>query len=80
MLMDQARYSSVWLALALLQGVLILTAFNVRRVRRTPVAAAGGLSGPAAQTQRRWRSMQVSSTSPPSRCHQFAAEKISTSL
>jgi len=24
--------------------------------------------------------MQVSSTSPPSRCHQFAAEKISTSL
>jgi MFS family permease len=42
LLMDQARYSSVWLALALLQGVLILTAFNVRRVRRTPALRAGG--------------------------------------
>jgi len=34
-LMDQGAFSSVWLALALLQGVLILSAFNVRRVRRT---------------------------------------------
>ena len=34
----------------------------------------------AVQTQRRCRSTQVSSTSPPSRCHQFAALKISTSL
>ena len=34
-LMDQGAFSSVWLALALLQGVLIVSAFNVRRVRRT---------------------------------------------
>ena len=34
-LMDHGRYSSVWLVLALLQGVLIVSAFNVRRVRRT---------------------------------------------
>jgi MFS family permease len=34
-LMDQGAFSSVWLALALLQGVLILSAFNVRRARRT---------------------------------------------
>jgi MFS family permease len=34
-LMDQGAFRSVWLALALLQGVLILSAFNVRRVRRT---------------------------------------------
>lgn len=34
-LMDQGAFSSVWLALALLQGVLIFSAFNVRRVRRT---------------------------------------------
>lgn len=39
-LMDQGRFSTVWLALALLQGVLIVSAFNVRRVRRTPLAAA----------------------------------------
>jgi MFS transporter, FSR family, fosmidomycin resistance protein len=42
LLMDQARYSSVWLALAVLQGVLILTAFNVRRVRRTAVLRPAG--------------------------------------
>jgi len=34
-LMDHGRYASVWLALAALQGVLIVSAFNVRRVRRT---------------------------------------------
>ncbi|HRH86016.1 MAG TPA: MFS transporter [Rubrivivax sp.] len=33
-LMDHGAFSSVWLALALLQGVLIVSAFNVRRVRR----------------------------------------------
>lgn len=38
-LMDQQAYSSVWLALALLQGVLVISAFNVRRVRRTALAA-----------------------------------------
>jgi uncharacterized membrane protein (UPF0136 family) len=38
-LMDQGRYAGVWLALAALQGVLIASALNVRRVRRTvPVA------------------------------------------
>lgn len=36
--------------------------------------------GPRGYTQRPWRSMQVSSTSPPSRRHQSSAEKISTSL
>ena len=39
-LMDLHRYSSVWLALALLQGVLIATAFSVGRVRRTSAVAA----------------------------------------
>lgn len=39
-LMDRGAYRSVWLALALLQGLLILTAFNVRRVRRTRLAPA----------------------------------------
>lgn len=34
----------------------------------------------ALQTTVRWRSIQVSSTSAPSRCHQFVALKISTSL
>ena len=40
-LMDQQQYSGVWLGLALVQGVLIASAFNVRRVRRValPVAA-----------------------------------------
>ena len=37
-LMDQGAYRSVWLALALFQGVLIVSAFNVRRVRRTVLA------------------------------------------
>jgi MFS family permease len=39
-LMDHQAYRSVWLALALLQGVLIVNAFNVRRVRRTALASA----------------------------------------
>jgi MFS transporter, FSR family, fosmidomycin resistance protein len=39
-LMDHQRYSSVLLGLALLQGVLIASAFNVRRVRRTALAPA----------------------------------------
>ncbi len=39
-LMDQGAYRSVWLALALFQGVLIVSAFNVRRVRRTVLAPA----------------------------------------
>ena len=41
-MMDLHQYSSVWLALAVLQGVLIVNAFSVRRVRRTagvPAAA-----------------------------------------
>ena len=39
-LMDHGAFSSVWLALALLQGVLIVSAFNVRRVRRTVLQPA----------------------------------------
>jgi MFS family permease len=35
LLMDQGYYAGVWLALAALQGVLIASALNVRRVRRT---------------------------------------------
>ncbi len=41
-LMDLHQYRSVWLVLALLQAVLIVSAFSVRRVRRTlaaPLAA-----------------------------------------
>lgn len=40
-LMDQGAYRGVWLALALLQGVLIVSAFNVARVRRGSRALAG---------------------------------------
>ena len=39
-LMDLHRYSSVWLGLAVVQGVLIVSAFNVGRVRRTVLAPA----------------------------------------
>ena len=39
-LMDHGAYRSVWLALAMLQGVLVLTAFNVGRARRTVLAPA----------------------------------------
>jgi MFS family permease len=41
-LMDHGAYRGVWLSLAVLQGVLIVSAFNVRKVRRTrlqPTAA-----------------------------------------
>ena len=36
-LMDWHRPSQVWLGIALVQAVLIVSAFNVRRARRTPV-------------------------------------------
>jgi MFS transporter, FSR family, fosmidomycin resistance protein len=39
-LMDRQAHAGVWLTLAALQGVLIITAFNVRRVRRTVLAPA----------------------------------------
>lgn len=39
-LMDAQAYTGVWLALALLQGVLIVSAFRVRKVRRTVLAPA----------------------------------------
>ena len=35
-LMDLHQYRSVWVGLALVQGLLIVSAFNVRRVRRVP--------------------------------------------
>ena len=39
-LMDHGQYRSVWLALVLVQGVLIVSAFNVRRARRTALATS----------------------------------------
>ena len=39
-LMDLHRPSQVWLGIAVVQGVLIVNAFNVRKVRRTNPAAA----------------------------------------
>jgi predicted MFS family arabinose efflux permease len=39
-LMDHKQYSAVLVGLALVQGALIASAFNVRRVRRTALAAA----------------------------------------
>ena len=39
-LMDRGHYTSVLLGLALMQCALITSAFNVRRVRRTAIAAA----------------------------------------
>jgi len=39
-LMDHQAWRGVWLALACLQGVLVVSAFKVRRVRRTVRAAA----------------------------------------
>ncbi|MGE0329988.1 MAG: MFS transporter [Ramlibacter sp.] len=39
-LMDQQRHTAVLLGLALVQGLLIASAFNVRRVRRTALATA----------------------------------------
>jgi len=39
-LMDWHRPAQVWLGIAVVQGVLIASAFNVRRVRRTVLVAA----------------------------------------
>jgi MFS family permease len=39
LMMDHGQYRGVLLGLALVQGVLIASAFNVRRVRRAPLAA-----------------------------------------
>ncbi len=39
-MMDHGQYRGVLLGLALIQGVLIASAFSVRRVRRTPLAMA----------------------------------------
>jgi FSR family fosmidomycin resistance protein-like MFS transporter len=39
-LMDHHQYQGVWLGLVVFQAVLIASAFNVRKVRRTPLAAA----------------------------------------
>ena len=39
-LMDHQRYSAVLVGLAVVQGVLIASAFNVRRARRTALAPA----------------------------------------
>jgi MFS family permease len=39
-LMDHRNYQGVWLGLVIFQGVLIASAFNVRKVRRTAVAVA----------------------------------------
>ncbi len=39
-MMDHGQYRGVLLGLALIQGVLIVSAFNVRRVRRTALVAA----------------------------------------
>jgi MFS family permease len=38
LMMDQGLYSGVLMGLAMVQGVLIVSAFNVRRVRRTALA------------------------------------------
>ncbi len=39
-LMDHQQYQGVWLGLVFMQAVLITSAFNVRRVRRTALAAS----------------------------------------
>ncbi len=39
-LMDHGNYQGVWLGLAVVQGLLIFSAFRVRRVRRTVLAPA----------------------------------------
>ena len=39
-LMDHRNYQGVWLGLVIMQGVLITSAFNVRKVRRTALAVA----------------------------------------
>jgi sugar phosphate permease len=40
MLLDLHRPAAVWLGIAVVQGVIVTTAFNVRRVRRTVFAPA----------------------------------------
>ncbi|WP_394791281.1 MFS transporter [Rhodoferax sp.] len=40
LLMDHRQFSSVFIGLAIVQGVLIASAFNVRKVRRTVLATA----------------------------------------
>jgi MFS family permease len=42
-LMDRGHFRGVLLGLALMQGVLIASAFNVRRVRRTAAAPVQGM-------------------------------------
>ena len=39
-LMDRGQYQGVWLGLVIVQGVLIASAFNVRRARRTVLVVA----------------------------------------
>ncbi len=39
-LMDSGQFQGVWIGLAIVQGVLIVSAFNVRRVRRTALVLA----------------------------------------
>ncbi|MEO6363159.1 MAG: MFS transporter, partial [Caldimonas sp.] len=39
-LLDLHRFADVWLGIAMVQALLITTAFNVHRVRRTPLASA----------------------------------------
>jgi FSR family fosmidomycin resistance protein-like MFS transporter len=39
-MMDRHNYQGVWLGLVIMQAVLIASAFNVRKVRRTALAAA----------------------------------------
>ena len=38
--MDHQQYRGVWLGLVFMQAVLITSAFRMRRVRRTALAAA----------------------------------------
>ena len=39
-LMDQGNYQGIWLGLVMVQGILIASAFRVRRTRRTLLAPA----------------------------------------
>ncbi|MEO8922244.1 MAG: hypothetical protein ABI330_05375, partial [Caldimonas sp.] len=39
-LLDMHRASDIWLMIAIVQGLMIASAFNVGRVRRTPLAPA----------------------------------------
>jgi hypothetical protein len=38
--MDMHRPADIWLGIAIVQGLLIATAFNVQRARRTTLAPA----------------------------------------